>query len=344
MNLRKLIKLTVARYFLCAQPVAGNMSEPVRSLLVICFNAIGDFVLSLPALDALQKRYPDAMIELLCSPRNIELARALVGISACHSLKLNDYLWDLDSLRQLQGLKAREFDLVINLFDEPDELAMAKMLFIANGRLLSLPLRYKSANQQKLLPDFRLRAHEKEISEQPHFMNRMLAIVEGAGPCVNIPCPCNDDYETRHFGRYVIVNLAGSQRGNTIAKNLQTDILNALPVCDNICYLVFTREPLTVVRPDLTTIYPNSILDAATLIRDACAVLSTDTSIIHIAASYEVPTLILMNGESWRDAFIPVFGTHTLLRTTSNNLSELNAINVATALNDMLVPQHSRVL
>ncbi|MGL5037574.1 MAG: glycosyltransferase family 9 protein, partial [Aeromonas sp.] len=99
MNLRKLIKLTVARYFLCAQPVAGNMSEPVRSLLVICFNAIGDFVLSLPALDALQKRYPDAMIELLCSPRNIELARALVGISACHSLKLNDYLWDLDSLR-----------------------------------------------------------------------------------------------------------------------------------------------------------------------------------------------------------------------------------------------------
>ncbi|MGL5294053.1 MAG: lipopolysaccharide heptosyltransferase family protein, partial [Aeromonas sp.] len=134
-----------------------------------------------------------------------------------------------------------------------------------------------------------------------------------------------------------------SQRGNTIAQNLQTEILNALPICDNLRYLVFTREPLTVVRPDLTAIYPNSILDAATLIRDACAVLSTDTSIIHIAASYEVPTLILMNGESWRDAFIPIFGTHTLLRTASNNLSELNAINVATALNDMLMPQHSRV-
>lgn len=337
MNLKKFAKFRFARHLLCAQPAAKKIEEPVRSLLVICFDAIGDFVLSLPALDALKRRYPEAAVELLCSPRNATLARTVDGVVACHPVTLNDRLWDADGWRQLRALKARQFDLVINLFDEPDELAMAKMLFVANGRLVSLPLRRKSDNQQRLLPDFRLRAREVAAAREPHFVNRMLAIAEGETSATNIPCPCNPDYETGSFGRYVIVNLAGSQRGNTIGRELQGELLRALPAHDNLRYLLFSREPLAVARPDLTVIYPDSILDSATLIRDACAVLSTDTSIIHIAASYEVPTLILMNSEPWRDAFIPLYGSHQLVRAPGESLATLKVAEVSAALNSMLV-------
>ena len=52
---------------------------------------------------------------------------------ACHPVTLNDRLWDADGWRQLRALKARQFDLVINLFDEPDELAMAKKEFFENA-------------------------------------------------------------------------------------------------------------------------------------------------------------------------------------------------------------------
>ncbi|MGL4515775.1 MAG: glycosyltransferase family 9 protein [Shewanella sp.] len=337
MKLKKFAKFRFARCFLRAQPPMISVGEPVRSLLVICFDAIGDFVLSLPALDALKRRYPEAAFELLCSPRNAALARTVDGVVACHPITLNDRLWDAGGWCQLRTLKARQFDLVINLFDEPDELAMAKMLFVANGRLMSLPLRHKSKNQQKLLPDFRQKAREVAAATEPHFVHRMLAIVEGAAPASNIACPCNLDYETRSLGRYVIVNLAGSQRGNTIGRELQGEILRALPARDDLHYLLFSREPLTVVRPDLAAIYPDSILDAATLIRDACAVLSTDTSIIHIAASYEVPTLILMNGEPWRNEFIPIYGPHQLIRATGDSLSTLKVAEVTATLNNMLV-------
>lgn len=337
MNLTKFAKFRFARHLLRAQPAAKKIEEPVHSLLVICFDAIGDFVLSLPALDALKRRYPEAAVELLCSPRNATLARTVDGVVACHPVTLNDRLWDADDWRQLRALKARQFDLVINLFDEPDELAMAKMLFVANGRLVSLPLRHKSDNQQVLLPDFRQRAREVAAAREPHFINRMLAIVEGETSAANIPCPCNPDYKTRSFGRYVIVNLAGSQRGNTIERALQAELLRALPVQANLRYLLFSREPLTVSRPDLVALYPDSILDSATLIRDACAVLSTDTSIIHIAASYEVPTLILMNSEPWRDAFIPLYGSHQLVRASGESLATLKVAEVTAALNSMLV-------
>ncbi|HHQ4564026.1 lipopolysaccharide heptosyltransferase family protein [Aeromonas veronii] len=330
------MKLFFSKQLIRRLPRSEVKKNDPRTLLVVCFDAIGDFVLSLPALDAIKRRYPDARIELLCSPRNLELARKVDCVLACHPITLNDRLWDADGWRQLRALKARQFDLVINLFDEPDELAMAKILFVANGRLVSLPLRHKSDNQQKLLPDFRLRAREVAAAGEPHFVNRMLAIVEGETFATNIPCPCNPDYETRRFGRYVIVNLAGSQRGNTMGRELQGELLRALPAHDNLRYLLFSREPLAVSRQDLTAIYPDSILDAATLIRDACAVLSTDTSIIHIAASYEVPTLILMNSEQWRDAFIPLYGVYQLVRAPGDSLSTLNVVEVTAVLNSML--------
>ncbi|MEL3929663.1 lipopolysaccharide heptosyltransferase family protein [Aeromonas enteropelogenes] len=338
MNLKKWVKYRFAHRLVAAQPVAAPINGPVKSLLVICFDAIGDFVLSLPALDALRRRYPDAQMELLCSPRNLVLARQVDGVVACHPVTLNDRLFDRAGWNTLRELKARRFDAVINLFDEPDELAMARMLYVANGRLLSLPLRRKSDNQQKLLPLFRQCAREVAATTQPHFVYRMLAIVEGEGALpANIPCPYSPGYDTRRFGRYVVVNLAGSQSGNSISRERQTTILAALPILEDVRYLCFSSEPLTVERSDLTALYPDSILDAASLVRDAVAVVSTDTSIVHIAASHEVPTLILMNDEPWREAFIPLHGPHRIIKVPGNSLDALKSGEVAAALSDMLV-------
>lgn len=338
MNLKKWVKFRLARFLMSCQPLAKPAVDPVRSLLVICFDAIGDFVLSLPALEALRRRYPHASIELLCSPRNLALAQAIDSVRACHPVALNDLLLDPSGWWQLRTLKARRFDLVVNLFDEPDELAMAKMLYVANGRLLSLPLWHKNDSQQALLGLFRQRSREVSTSTYPHFVHRMLAIAEGEIQIpLSIPTPCNPDYDTTHLGSYVIVNLVGSQGGNSIAVEQQCAILAALPVVSKLTYICFSQTPAGVERPDLTYLYPDSILDAAALIRDARAVLSTDTSIIHIASSLSVPQLILMNNEPWRDAFIPLTGQYRLLRVPGDTLAALDADEVAAALADMLV-------
>lgn len=338
MNVKKWLKFRFSRRLMAAQPAPTSSTAQVQSLLVVCFDAIGDFVLSLPAIEALRRRYPGAAIELLCSPRNQALALAIEGIAACHAITLNDRLLDREGWARLCALRHRHFDLVINLFDEPDELAMAKMLWVAQGRLLSLPLRPKSVNQQKLLPLFGQKAREVAAASSSHFVHRMLAIVEGAVDApLSLPAPCNRAYDTARFGDYVVVNLAGSQVGNTLPANQQCDILARLPKREGVTYLYFGKALACVDRLDLICIYPDSILDAAALIRDARAVLSTDTSIIHIASSYGTPTLILMNSEPWREAFIPLTGPHRVLKAPGDRLADLDAGVVAAALGDMLV-------
>ncbi|MGL6572375.1 glycosyltransferase family 9 protein [Aeromonas hydrophila] len=108
-------------------------------MLVVGYDAIGDFILTLPAIARLREMYPAARLELVCSQRNQLLAASVAGIDECHVITLNDTLWSSSMWCKLRELRQRQYDLVINLFDEPDDIAMAKLLLLANGRLQSLP-------------------------------------------------------------------------------------------------------------------------------------------------------------------------------------------------------------
>ncbi|MGL5128929.1 MAG: glycosyltransferase family 9 protein [Aeromonas popoffii] len=333
MNFKKLLINQIAKWMIGRQPLAipGAVEvEPTR-VLVICYDAIGDFILSLPAIARLREMYPAARLELVCSRRNERLAASVAGIDECHVITLNDTLLSAGMWCKLRELRHRQYDMVINLFDEPDDIAMAKLLFLANGRLQSLPLRFKSEAQQRVLPLFNQKA--TIVSSRPireHFVYRMLSVTgDQTHVPVTIPSPCNEQLDTRAYGPYLLVNLTGSQVGNSMVDQQINGILAQLPVYPGISYLVFSKRPLACQRQDMTALFPDTILDAAKLIKDARGVISTDTSIIHISSSFGVPTLVLMNNESWRDAFIPLSGRNIILRSTTDNLSALSPVEIS---------------
>ncbi|MFM1643151.1 glycosyltransferase family 9 protein [Aeromonas salmonicida] len=340
MNFKKLLINQIAKWMIGSQPLAISRAaelEPTR-ILVICYDAIGDFILSLPAIDGIRNKYPTARIDLVCSQRNEVLAASVQGIDQCHVITLNDTLLPLSMWRKIRQLRQRQYDVVINMFDEPDDIAMAKMLSLANGRLLSLPLRFKSLQQQKLLPLFNEKATlAPSRPTQDHFVYRMLSVVgEQSCAAVTIPSPYNAKLDTSGYGRYLLVNLTGSQVGNSMADEQINGILAKLPVYPGVSYLVFSKRPLACQRQDMTALFPDTILDAAKIIKDAQGVISTDTSIIHISSSFGVPTLVLMNNESWRDAFIPLSGRNIILRSTTDNLSALSPVEISRQVDTLM--------
>jgi ADP-heptose:LPS heptosyltransferase len=58
----------------------------MRRTLIVRTCAVGDFVLNLPALTAVQKMHPDARFTLLGNPSTLALAREFVGVDAVHSI------------------------------------------------------------------------------------------------------------------------------------------------------------------------------------------------------------------------------------------------------------------
>src|SRR5262250_1511814 len=103
----------------------GILNSFRGKILIIRGGAIGDFILTLPAIAALRQQFPQAHIEVLGYPHIIQLAvagglvdraqsieaRALAGFFARHG-ELSEDLADYFS----------EFDLILSYLFDPDRI------------------------------------------------------------------------------------------------------------------------------------------------------------------------------------------------------------------------------
>lgn len=95
-----------------AKLMARLKPQPERrvfSILVIKFSAVGDTILLTPALSALRRHFPDALLTFLCTPVNREVVQQIPYV---------DDILCFDGprsfLRMAKTLRARQFDLVID--------------------------------------------------------------------------------------------------------------------------------------------------------------------------------------------------------------------------------------
>ena len=91
--------------------VAGGAE--IKRILVMRFSAIGDIILTLPVIDALHARYPDADIDYVTSQENIDLVSRHPGT---HRIWPFDRSLGFRELRRFGTmLRERNYDLVVDL-------------------------------------------------------------------------------------------------------------------------------------------------------------------------------------------------------------------------------------
>lgn len=98
----------------------------MRKILVLRGGALGDFIVTLPALAALRRRWPDARIELAGNATAAQLARSHGLLDAVHSQHEARWsgLYAADALPAEFAAWLVEFDLVLNFWPDTDaELA-----------------------------------------------------------------------------------------------------------------------------------------------------------------------------------------------------------------------------
>jgi len=83
-------------------------------ILIVRACAVGDFILNLPALTALQKTLPDARFTLLGNPSTLQLGREFVTVDAIHSIDLQP--WARLFYEPVPGL---EYDTAIVWMKDP---------------------------------------------------------------------------------------------------------------------------------------------------------------------------------------------------------------------------------
>jgi heptosyltransferase-2 len=164
-------------------------------ILVIRGGAIGDFILTLPALAALRRRFPTAQLEVLGYPHIAQLAAAgglVDGVRPIEARGLAGFFARGGELAADLVAYFSGFDIIISYLYDPDAIFQTNVVSCARGQFIAAPHRPDEnelvhATKVYLRPLERLAIFDADpvprlgLVSQPSTSNRQLALHPGSG-------------------------------------------------------------------------------------------------------------------------------------------------------------------
>ena len=311
------------------------MSEAIRThaprFLVLRGGAIGDFIATLPVLQALRAQWPAATIEIWGYPHIADLAVAAGLAQAVVSLdraEMARFFVPEPSFTDAQVAAVRSFDLIFNYLHDPVGQVRSNLLLAGAKQVLSgspiikrgpavpfllEPLQALAIYETDGTPalDFpaALRARGRARMQALGLRGRPMVVHPGSGsPTKNWPAE-----------RFVeILRRLRSAGRETVAVLGEADAAEAV---------VLARE-----LPEVPVLAGLTLTELAATLAECGAFLGNDSGIAHLAAAVGLPTTALF-GPSDADVWAPRGrGGVTVLRAPEKELERLTVAAVWAAL------------
>ena len=311
------------------------MAEPIRShaprFLILRGGAIGDFIATLPVLQALRAQWPGAVIEIWGYPHVAELAVAgglAQTVVSLDRAEMARFFVPEPSFTDAQVAAVRSFDLIFNYLHDPVGQVRSNLLLAGAKQVLSgspiikrgpavpfllEPLQALAIYETELAPALELpaelRARGRERLRSLGLKGRPAAVHPGSGsPAKNWPVE-----------RYVeIVRRLRAAGRKVVAVLGEADAAEAA---------VFARE-----LPEVPALAGLTLVELAGALAECGSFLGNDSGIAHLAAAVGLPTTALF-GPSDADVWAPRGrGGVRVLRAPEGELERLEISAVWAAL------------
>jgi heptosyltransferase-2 len=274
------------------------MAEKRGKILVIRGGAIGDFILTLPAIAALRTAFPETHLEVLGYPAVAELARAAQIIDAFRSIEARALARFFARNADLDPEWSRyfeSFNVILSYLYDPDEIFKTNIARVSKAQFIQGTHR---PNESEPL-------HATAVFLKP--LER-LAIFD-ADPLPRLAIPRDpklpgERWLAMHPG-------SGSPSKNWPEENWRELIERMLALTDaNILMAGGEAEGDKLARlarglpPERSRVAQNlSLIELARLIAQCRAFVGHDSGITHLAAALGVPSVVLWgpsNEQIWR--------------------------------------------
>jgi heptosyltransferase-2 len=265
-------------------------------ILVIRGGAIGDFILTLPALSALRRQFPHTHLELIGYPHIADLAvasrivdrvrsiesRSLAGFFARHG-ELSDELADYFST----------FDIIVSYLYDPDKIFQTNVARCSRAQFIVGRHR----------PDEAEKIHATTVFLKP--LERLAIFEADPVPRLSI----NSQSSTRNL--LAIHPGSGSERKNWPERNWSELLARLRDETDWNFLLVAGEAEMARVRKLAQDLTPTrvqiaedlSLVELAERLSKSTLFVGHDSGISHLAAAVDLPGIILWghtNEEIWR--------------------------------------------
>jgi heptosyltransferase-2 len=307
------------------------MPEKRGKILVIRGGAIGDFILTLPAISALRAAFPDTHLELLAYPRLAELASASGLINLFRSIEARPLARFFARKAELDPEWSEffaSFNVILSYLFDPDDIFKTNIARVTKAQFI----------QAQHRPDEFLNAHATSVFLKP--LERLAIFDADPVPKLTIP------HAENLSGQWLAIHPgSGSEKKNWPEENW-IELLRAIlhRRSGNVLLIGGEAEGGRLARiqsalpPDLhhrLQFARNLPLSAlAELLTQCRAFAGHDSGITHLAAALGLPTLCLWgptNENIWR----PLGPKVHLLRAPGGDLGSLGVPAVYSVLESL---------
>jgi heptosyltransferase-3 len=303
------------------------MSSFRGKILVIRGGAIGDFILTLPAISALRAQFPDAFLEVLGYPHIVQLAQAGKVVDRVQSIEA----------RALAGFFARngtleedlrdyfsEFDLIISYLYDPDEIFKTNLARCTTAQFIGGPHRPTEsrgvhATQVFLKPLERLAIFDADPVPR---------LSLGAGPNSKRPLALHpgSGSESKNWPEEKWAELLQHLISETPFNLL---LVGGEAEGERLQDLAATLPPTR-----LTVAQSLPLVDLGRMLERSCAFIGHDSGISHLAAALGLPGIVLW-GDTVESVWRPPSEKIKIIRH-ADKLAELSVADVMSALGQLI--------
>jgi heptosyltransferase-3 len=272
------------------------VQPPRGKILVIRGGAIGDFILTLPAIAAVRRQFPEAYLEVLGYPHIIQLAVAGGLVDKAQSIEaqaLAGFFARHGSLEPDLADYFSEFDIIVSYLYDPDDIFRTNIARCSTAQFIVGPYR----------PNEREKVHATKVYLKP--LERLAIFDADHLPKLFLnPQPSVLNQIALHPG-------SGSEKKNW-PEEKWADLLQHLVNSTDFNLLLIGGEAegerlqrLAAALPPTRTRVAQSLplAELARLLQRCAAFVGHDSGISHLAAAVGLPGVVLWgstNEEIWR--------------------------------------------
>ena len=311
-----------------------------KNILILKYDRIGDMIVTTPIFRELKSAYPNISISVLASKKNKDVIKNNPYIDNIYTNYKNSILYDFPMLLKL---RKKNFDVCIELEHSVIPHAIFRLKVINPKKIISIHKdgRYGVKGSELKLYDYLTKKDTKSHFSKIWLDTLIFFGVKDASTSYDFFLTATEKARAKFFvssigGKLKIgINTEGYFPEKSIKNNdLKKICIGLYKNFSNIKIILLTQPEKTTEKKKMilelgldfvVPSYPTeSINDAAALIEQLDLIITPDTSIVHIAASFDKP--IVSIHENNKDSF-RLWSPASTLRKTIFASSSFGLVN-----------------